>query len=504
MTPLLQLTGITKRFPGVLALNDVDLAMAPGEIRALIGENGAGKSTLIKILAGIYQADKGEILLNGTAQQVASPIQAKELGFAFIHQDVNLVPYFNAIENIYLGHEYPRRGLWFARRAMKAKVKELADKFHFRLDLERPVMALSTADRWLVAILKAFMLDAKLLVLDEPTAALTSEEIQSLFTSLRLMQDQGVSIIYISHRLEEIFQIADTVTVLRNGEKVADLAVADTSKDQLISLMTGKKARQRFPEHRGVPAGQETVLRVQDLKGQGFSDVSFHLNKGEILGFFGLIGSGRTELMESLFGLRPLSQGTVELMGEEIRPTNPRQMIAKGMAFIPEDRRDAGLVLGMNVSENISLPNLDRWRKVAHRLDKRKIAAESRVLVDTLAIKTPSLKQYLRFLSGGNQQKVVIAKWIGRENSLIIFDEPTVGIDVGARSDIYELVHQLANDMGVIVVSSELPEIIGLCTRVIVMRQGRVAGELSQGEFSEEKILQLCYMDAPRAGEEKA
>ncbi len=494
---LLQINALTKTFPGVKALDDVDFTLKQGEIRALIGENGAGKSTMIKILAGIYQKDSGEIIFQGKKVDIDEPAKAKKLGLAFIHQDVNLIPYFNAIENIWLGFNYPREGFKFNKKQMEAEVKELTDKLSFEFDLHRPVSQLSTANKWLVAILKAFMMDAKLLVLDEPTAALTDKEVKELFINLKRIKQLGIGIIYISHRLEEIFEIADSITVLKNGQKVADRKIDEVDKETLIKLMTGKKALTRFPKREDTNKSEKNILAVKNLSGNDYQNICFNLKENEILGFFGLVGAGRTELMESIFGLREIRTGQIKLANTEIEIKNPGQMVQSGIVLIPEDRRDAGLVLNMGVDENISLPNLNLMTKSSFlkNIDKSKQRKEAAQIVEKLNVKTPSLTQPVKYLSGGNQQKVVIGKWLFRDTSVFIFDEPTVGIDVGARSEVYALINNLVADAGVIVVSSDLMEVMGICDRIAVMSNGQLTGIVDKKDFSEDKILQLAYKE---------
>ena len=492
---LLTIRGLDKSFPGVQALKDVDFSLESGEIRGLIGENGAGKSTLIKILAGIYQKDSGKVIFNGEEVSIDEPAEARDLGLAFIHQDVNLVPYFNAIENIWLGFDYPRKRGKFDKTKMEARVVELTDQLDFELDLHRPASELSTANKWLVAILKAFMRDAKVLVLDEPTAALTDEEIKELFTNLEKLKSKGLGIVYVSHRLEEVLNITDSITVLKNGEKVADRDINEVDKDAIIKLMTGGKGINRFPEKQSRQTGEKTLLEVQNFSGEGFQNINFSLNEREILGFFGLVGAGRTELMETIFGLRDLDSGELYFQDEKINIDTPNQMIEEGLVLIPEDRREEGLVLEMGVDENISLPNLDLLLKnrFLGNIDKTIEKQESQNIVDRLEVKTPSLKQQVKFLSGGNQQKVVIGKWLFRNTSVFIFDEPTSGIDVGTREEIYSLIQELAEESSVIIVSSDLRELTGICDRIAVMSGGKVTGTLKEREFSEENILQLAY-----------
>ncbi|MGM0420615.1 MAG: sugar ABC transporter ATP-binding protein [Bacillota bacterium] len=494
-TELLKITSLSKTFPGVKALDKVDFELDSGEIRALVGENGAGKTTLIKILAGIYQKDSGSIIYQDTELDLREPAEAKELGLAFIHQDLNLIPYFDVVENIWLGYDYPRKGLRFDKKAMQKRVLDLAARLNFKLDFDRPVSQLSTADKWLVAILKAFIVEAKLIVLDEPTAALTDKEVKELFLNLRRVKAMGISIIYISHRLEEIFQVADSITVLRNGKKIADRQVKDVTKDSLIKLMTGKDKLTSFPGREDKQVKKENILQASQLKGAGYSNVNFSLKENEILGFFGLVGSGRTELMESIFGLRKIEAGLLKINDKKIDVKNPAQMIREGVVLVPEDRREKGLVLNLGVDENISLPNLELMLKSNYlkNIDKDQEKQQTEEIVSDLRIKTPSFAQPVKFLSGGNQQKVVIAKWLYRDTKVFIFDEPTVGIDVGARTEVYSLINELASDAGVIVVSSDILEVMGICDRIAVMSRGRLTGILAKENFNQDKILRLAY-----------
>lgn len=494
---LLEVKGLAKSFPGVQALKDVNFRLDSGEIRGLIGENGAGKSTLIKILAGIYTKDSGQMFYKGEKVDISDPSEARDQGLAFIHQDVNLVPYFNAIENIWLGFNYPRAGGRFDKSKMEQKVIELRDELEFDLDLHRPAEEMSTASKWLIAILKAFMRDARILVLDEPTAALTDSEIEELFSNLRELKSRGMGIIYVSHRLEEVLDLTDSITVLKNGEKVADRNIEEVDRDVIISLMTGEEELDRFPEAERAYESQENVLEVSNLTGPEFSEINFALRENEILGFFGLVGAGRTELMESIFGLRDFSSGSLFLQGDRIDLEGPGQMIENGLVLVPEDRREEGLVLNMGVDANITLPNLDLLLKsrLLGNIDKGAERNEAERIVERLKVKTPSLDQPVRFLSGGNQQKVVIGKWLFRNTSVFIFDEPTSGIDVGTREEIYSLIDELAEDASVIMVSSDLRELTGVSDRIAVMSGGKITGTLEESEFNQEKILQLAYKE---------
>lgn len=487
----LQMKGITKEFPGVLALNKVDFDLKEGEVHALIGENGAGKSTLIKILSGAHQMDQGEIFINNKKVAIQNPRHAQELGISVIYQEFNLVPYLSVYENVFLGREHMRNKYFIDNKENKLKTEELLEELEIKIELERLVAELSVAQQQMVEVAKALSMNANIIVMDEPTSALGNREIEQLFKTIKKMKNRGISIIYISHRLEELWEIADRVTVLRDGHYVATSALKAMTKDELIRLMVGRDLTEQFPK-REVARGEE-ILRVEGLSKRGvLDDISFNLRRGEVVGFAGLVGSGRTELMRCIFGADRFEQGKIYIEQNEVEIKSPQDAIGHGIGFITEDRKRQGLMLIRPVKENITITDLDQFIKhlfIDHRQEE-KTAAD---LVEKLKIKTPGMEQEVRYLSGGNQQKIVIAKWLLKNAKILIFDEPTRGIDVGAKKEVYNLINLLVkNGVGVIMVSSELPEIIGMSDRVYVMSHGKITGELTAQEATQEEILKYA------------
>lgn len=484
----LQMKGITKEFPGVLALNNVDFNLKEGEVHALIGENGAGKSTLIKILSGAHQMDRGEIFINNKKVAIQNPRHAQELGISVIYQELNLVPYLSVYENIFLGREHMRNKYFIDHKENKLKAKALLEALEIKIDLEQTVAELSVAQQQMIEVAKALSMNANIIVMDEPTSALGNREIEQLFKTIKKLKSRGISIIYISHRLEELWEIADRVTVLRDGQYVATSDLKAMTKDELIKLMVGRDLTEQFPK-REVALGEE-VLRVEGLSRRGVLDnISFNLRRGEVVGFAGLVGSGRTELMRCIFGADRFEQGTIYIEQNAVEIKSPQDAIKHGIGFITEDRKRQGLMLIRPVKENITITDLDQFIKnlfIDHGQEEK--TAED--LVEKLKIKTPGMEQEVRNLSGGNQQKIVIAKWLLKNAKILIFDEPTRGIDVGAKKEVYNLINLLVkNGAAVIMVSSELPEIIGMSDRVYVMSHGRITGELTAQEATQEKIL---------------
>jgi ribose transport system ATP-binding protein len=479
--------GIRKQFPGVLALDDVDLSVRAGEVHVILGENGAGKSTLMKILSGAHRKDAGRILLDGREVAIDGPRHARELGVAIIYQELSLAPTLSTAENVFLGRE-PRRlpGL-VDRAAMESASRAILEGLGARFDVRLPVRALSLAERQLVEIARALSLDARILVMDEPTSALTDREAQALFDAMRRLTARGVAIVYISHRLQEIYDVGDRVTVLRDGRRVATLDVAGADRRELVRLMANREIDE-LVTRRPTPLGPE-LLRAEGLtRGEELRDVGFALHAGEVVGFAGLLGSGRTAVARALFGLDPLDAGRIFVDGRETRIDSPRDAIRAGIGLVTEDRKGQGLVLSLTVRENIALPMLRSLSRfgVVDAARERELA--SRYAAD-LRIRTPSIEQLALNLSGGNQQKVVLAKWLACRVDVLILDEPTRGIDVGAKQEIYALMERLAGEgVGIVLISSELPEIAGLCDRVLVMRAGAVAGEFARG-VSQEEIL---------------
>ncbi len=489
--PLLEIQGISKTFPGVRALDDVSLRLEAGEVLALIGENGAGKSTLIKILGGAHRADSGAMFMQGKRVSVDSPSLAQTLGVSIIYQEFNLIPDLNVRENIYLGREGKK--VWFPDEKREAEgVNKLFERLGLKLDPETLCRDLTIAEQQLVEIAKALSLDARILVMDEPSATLTQQEVDRLFSIIRDLKEEGIGIIFISHRLEEVFEIADRVMVLRDGRQVATKPVSEVNRPRLIEWMVGRSLESEFPRRQSQP-GKE-CLRVENLsRGEVVRDVSFSLRAGEILGFAGLVGAGRTETVRLIFGADRKDAGTVFLGGEALEIENPRQAIARGICLLTEDRKNQGLVLIHSVLENFGLPNLREYSGPVFLDEKRELGQYER-LARELKIKASGPRQDVAHLSGGNQQKVVLAKWLARRSDIIIFDEPTRGIDVGAKFEIYQLMNALAEaGKGIIMISSELPEILGMSDRVIVMRGGRIQGEIEEvNEASQEEVMHLA------------
>ncbi len=490
-TPLLELRGITKQFPGVLALDNVQFVLEEKEIHGLVGENGAGKSTLLKILAGALPMDKGEILLRGKPVRFSSPLEAIKSGIAVIYQEFNLVPYLSAGENIFLGRE-PRKFKYFVDfDKLHRSAQEILDRVGANFSSRTPVYQLSVAQQQLTEIAKALSQSATVIAMDEPTSALTEKEVEHLLNIMRSLKEEGVGIIFVSHRIEEVFQIADRITVLRDGKYVGTKRCEETNRDEIISMMVGREIKEKIPK-RPAPIGEE-ILRVEGLTRKGvFSDISFSLHKGEILGLAGLVGAGRTEIARAIFGADPIDEGKIYLEGKEVTIRSPQEAIRLGIGLLTEDRRRYGLVLLMALRENTTLANLSDVSRAGflNFSKERKVASK---YVQELAIRTPSVEQLVRNLSGGTQQKVVLAKWLFSKSKVLIFDEPTRGIDVGAKVEIYELMNQLvARGVGIIMISSELPEILGMSDRILVIHEGRIAGELTREEATQEKIMTLA------------
>lgn len=487
----LVMRGITKQFPGVLALDNVNFEVERGEIHALVGENGAGKSTLLKILAGALPMDKGEIILDGKPVVFHSPLDAMRHGIAVIYQEFNLVPYLSAGENIFLGRE-PRKFNGFVDfKKLHAEAQAILNRIGANFSSREIVARLSVAQQQMTEIAKALSQNAKIIAMDEPTSALTEKEVEHLFEIMRSLKEEGVAIIFVSHRLEEIFQIAERITVLRDGKYVGTKKVEETNRDEVITMMVGREIKEKIPK-RPAKIGDE-ILRVGGLTRKGvFSDITFSLRKGEILGLAGLVGSGRTEIARAIFGADPIDSGKIYLEGKEVKIRSPQDAIRLGIGLLTEDRKRYGLVLPMTVRENTTLANL---MEVAMRgfINFSRERAVAKRYVDELAIKTPSVEQLARNLSGGTQQKLVLAKWLFTKSKVLIFDEPTRGIDVGAKVEIYELMNQLAErGVGIIMISSELPEVLGMSDRILVIHEGKIAGELMREEATQEKIMQLA------------
>ena len=489
-SPLLEMSGIEKSFPGVRALSGVSLKLHQGEVLALMGENGAGKSTLIKTLGGAHQPDSGTIRIDGTLVNLSSPNVAMQAGIGVIYQEFNLIPALTAQENIFLGRE--KSGLLVAKTEELARATELFDSLGVEIPLDIPCRQLSVAQQQLVEIAKALSQDVRILVMDEPSAALTPQEVEKLFAIIRDLQKQGIGIIYISHRLDEIFEIANSITVLRDGRYVGDGPASEMTRQKMIEMMVGRSIDNEFPKQ---PAEiGEVRLSVSGLsRGTTVKNVSFEVRRGEVLGLTGLMGAGRTETVRLIFGADRREAGDISLDGRKLQIHSPRDAIRAGICLLTEDRKTQGLVLCRSVRENFGLPNLKQMSRCGV-LNKAKEQEAFKDYVDSLSIRIPHQEQLAKNLSGGNQQKVVLAKWLQQNAEVLIFDEPTRGIDVGAKHEIYQLINKLAaSGKAIIMISSELPEVIGMSDRILVMHEGRVTGQISDvASVTQEQIMELA------------
>ncbi len=484
--PVLEMRNIVKNYPGVQALRGVNFSLLPGEVHALVGENGAGKSTLMKILAGAERGDSGEILIHGEPVSIHSPHDAQKHGISIIYQEFNLIPQLGAAENIFLGREPVRLGFVDFRRE-KRDAQKILDQLGIKLDLDVPVTYLSIAQQQMVEIAKALSVDARIIAMDEPSATLTTHELENLFRMIRKLREQGISIIYISHRLEEIFEICDRLTVLRDGEWIATRNIHEINREGIIEMMVGRKITDEFPKQVFEPG--EEILRVENLSRGFVRDISFNVRQGEIVALTGLVGAGRTEVARLIFGADHLRAGRIYLSGNPVNIRSPRQAIDLGVCLLTEDRKSQGLNLGMRIRENVTLPTLSEFCRGVFLQKRREQMVTSQKMAD-LHIKAPSSEVAVQNLSGGNQQKVVLAKWLLANSKLFIFDEPTRGIDVGAKREIYLLMNELLRQgAGILMISSELPEVLGMADRILVMSQGRIVGELSRTEATQERIM---------------
>lgn len=494
--PVLQVLDISKRFPGVQALERVSLSLDAGEVLALVGENGAGKSTLMKILAGVYFPDEGEVRLDGAAVHFKTVAAALAAGITLIHQELNLAENLSVVANLFLGREVSFAGplRLLDNRILRRRARELMNRVGLDCAPDDIVGDLPPGHRQMVEIARALAMKARILIMDEPTSSLTQRETDRLYTVIDDLKSAGVAVVYISHRLAEVQRVADRVVVLRDGKNAGGLAREQITHDAMVRMMVGRDTKHFFHKEHRPPLQSAVRLEVRNLcyRGGPATSASFRVRAGEVLGVAGLVGAGRTELAEALFGLRPIVSGEVLLDGQAVRLTSPRRAIAAGLLLVPEDRRLHGLVLEETIQHNIGLPNLDRLsflRLVAQRQEGRL----AREMCDKLRVRTPGLGQVVGLLSGGNQQKVVLGKWLARKPRILILDEPTRGIDVGAKSEIYALMDELAGQgMAILMISSDLEEILGISDRVMVLHEGRVAGELPRGEISEQRIMHLA------------
>ncbi|ENF2314413.1 sugar ABC transporter ATP-binding protein [Escherichia coli] len=493
----LQMKHITKRFPGVLALNDVQFSLRRGEVHALLGENGAGKSTLMKILSGVYQPDEGEIIFEDKPVSFSDPLSAQNVGITIIHQEFNLFPELTVEENIFIGREFCKKNRWrLDEKQQRQATIEILQKLNLAIKPDTLVADLTVAQQQMVEIAKAISVNARILIMDEPTAALTETEIESLFRVTRLLKEQGTGIVYISHRLEELALIADRATVMRDGQYISTVDYECVKISDLIAMMVGRDLGNIYPRREALQQ-RIPVLEVNGLTRKGvLNDINFTLYRGEILGFAGLMGAGRTELARAIFGADSIDSGTLKLNGKETVIKDISDAIQQGISYLTEDRKKEGLALNLSVERNIMLVNYPEYSDRFGNVDSRRCQQTSEEQVKALRIKTPNLEQAALNLSGGNQQKIIIARWVCKDTDILIFDEPTRGIDVGAKLEIYELMNRLvAKGKSIIMISSELPEVLGMCDRILVMRSGRITGELSAKEATQEKIMQYATLE---------
>lgn len=488
---VLELEHIRKEYPGVVALKDVTLRLRKGEVLGLIGENGAGKSTLIKCCTGAEIPTSGKIRVNGKEFDRMSPQLAAENGVAVIYQEFNNVGELSAAENLFLGRPI-RKGMIIDRAAMEREAQKAFDQLHIKINPKELVKNLTVGYQQMIEIAKAIQQNAQVLIMDEPSAPLTSNEVENMFKVVELLRKKGVSIIYISHRLEEIFRLSDRIEVIRDGEYVTTLITPEATVDELIKLMVGRELTQKYPPRKSCVNKDKVVLELKNVTGNGDKDISLQLHAGEVLGLGGLVGAGRTELAEIIFEAKPKELGSIIFNGKEINPQSPREAIDLGIALVPEDRKRHGALLGISIKNNINMPIYERISKlsVINSRKEKEIAEKYR---EEIQIKCPTLNQLVKNLSGGNQQKVILGKWLAADCELIIFDEPTRGIDVGAKYEIYKLINELVESgRSVLMISSEMEELMGMSDRIIVLAENRMTGELQKEEFDSDKIMQYA------------
>ena len=493
---VLELKHISKSFPGVRALDDVNFSLKKGTVHVLCGENGAGKSTLMKIIDGIYQADEGDVFVNGQKTIIKNPLQAKENGISMIFQELSYVPDMTLEENLFLGN-WPKKGASIDWKSVRQKTLALLKQENLPYSPDIKLRSLSVSDIQMIEILKAIGNDSQIIIMDEPTSAITNKEVEILFKKIAELKSRGTSIIYISHKMDEIFQIADEITVFRDGKSIATKPVADWTMDQVVECMVGRKIENQYPKQE-IPIGDE-MMRVEGLTQPGiFENVSFHINSGEIVGFAGLMGAGRTEIMRAVFGLDPYSSGSIKIKNKEVTIKNVQQSIKHGVAMLTEDRRRTGIIPILSVKYNTTLASMNQiiYKGRLHSEIEDRISTDA---CKSMNVKTPDLNTKIANLSGGNQQKVILAKWLLCDPDILIVDEPTRGIDVGAKREIYELMNTFAaKGKGIIMISSELPELVGICDRIYVVNEGRIAGMLTRSEFSQESIMQLAVANTEK------
>jgi methyl-galactoside transport system ATP-binding protein len=492
---LLEMIDVSKSFPGVKALDNVNLRVRPHSVHALMGENGAGKSTLLKCLFGIYEKDQGKIFFKGQEINFSSSKQALENGVSMVHQELNLVLQRTVMDNMWLGR-YPIKGWFIDHGKMYDDTKRIFDELDIDIDPKVKVATLSVSQMQMIEIAKAFSYDAKIVIMDEPTSSLTEKEVNHLFKIINKLKDKGCGIVYISHKMEEIFQLCDEITILRDGQWVATQPLKGMTMDQIIGMMVGRELTQRFPEKTNQP--QEVILEVEHLTAKNqpsIQDVTFNLHKGEILGIAGLVGAKRTDIVETLFGIRDRSQGSIKLHGKEVANHNAHEAIRNGFALVTEERRSTGIYSRLDIAFNSLIANMDSYKGSMGLLSDNKMKSDTQWVIDSMRVKTPTQQTQIGSLSGGNQQKVIIGRWLLTQPEILMLDEPTRGIDVGAKFEIYQLILELAKkDKGIIIISSEMPELLGITDRIMVMSNGRVAGIVNTKETDQSEILRLASL----------
>ncbi len=486
---------VSKSFPGVKALDNVNLRVRPHSVHALMGENGAGKSTLLKCLFGIYEKDQGKIFFKGQEINFTSSKEALENGVSMVHQELNLVLQRTVMDNMWLGR-YPTKGWFIDHGKMYDDTKRIFDELDIDIDPKVKVATLSVSQMQMIEIAKAFSYDAKIVIMDEPTSSLTEKEVNHLFKIINKLKDKGCGIVYISHKMEEIFQLCDEITILRDGQWVATQPLKGMTMDQIIGMMVGRELTQRFPEKTNQP--KEVILEIEHLTAKNqpsIQDVSFNLHKGEILGIAGLVGAKRTDIVETLFGIRDRSQGSIKLHGKEVANHNAHEAIRNGFALVTEERRSTGIYSRLDIAFNSLIANMDSYKGSMGLLSDNKMKSDTQWVIDSMRVKTPTQQTQIGSLSGGNQQKVIIGRWLLTQPEILMLDEPTRGIDVGAKFEIYQLILELAKkDKGIIIISSEMPELLGITDRIMVMSNGRVAGIVNTKETDQSEILRLASL----------
>ncbi|WP_368208600.1 galactose/methyl galactoside ABC transporter ATP-binding protein MglA [Aeromonas sp. R4-2] len=492
---LLEMIDVSKSFPGVKALDNVNLRVRPHSVHALMGENGAGKSTLLKCLFGIYEKDQGKIFFKGQEINFTSSKEALENGVSMVHQELNLVLQRTVMDNMWLGR-YPTKGWFIDHGKMYDDTKRIFDELDIDIDPKVKVATLSVSQMQMIEIAKAFSYDAKIVIMDEPTSSLTEKEVNHLFKIINKLKDKGCGIVYISHKMEEIFQLCDEITILRDGQWVATQPLKGMTMDQIIGMMVGRELTQRFPEKTNQP--KEVILEVEHLTAKNqpsIQDVTFNLHKGEILGVAGLVGAKRTDIVETLFGIRDRSQGSIKLHGKEVANHNAHEAIRNGFALVTEERRSTGIYSRLDIAFNSLIANMDNYKGSMGLLSDNKMKSDTQWVIDSMRVKTPTQQTQIGSLSGGNQQKVIIGRWLLTQPEILMLDEPTRGIDVGAKFEIYQLILELAKkEKGIIIISSEMPELLGITDRIMVMSNGRVAGIVNTKETDQSEILRLASL----------